>query len=81
MLSARESGWILFRLVMLTEKLPFTGFPLSSFIEIFYDTFSLFSYFISFINKFATDADDLICTLLAFSGFEILFAISHTALI
>jgi len=44
-------------------------------------TFSLFSYFISFINKFATDADDLICTLLAFSGFEILFAISHTALI
>ena len=44
MLSARESGWILFRLVMLTEKLPFTGFPLSSFIEIFNDTFSLFPY-------------------------------------
>ena len=43
MLSARESGWILFRLVMLTEKLPFTGFPLSSFIEIFNDTFLLLS--------------------------------------
>ena len=43
-LSASESGWILLLSVMLTEKLPSTGVPLSSFAEICKETFSLFPY-------------------------------------
>ena len=45
-LSSRKlvDGWILLLSVMLTEKLPSTGVPLSSFAEICKETFSLFPY-------------------------------------